>query len=1192
MYEGVSFDRLQDKQTFLHRSGRAGRFGGEGFCVCISSEDERPSFEYLACSFRISLHYSLADLIQIQQRQMQKQIQGEDKQEKLKQTEKEEELIEGKEKEEAEGKEEHVKGEGGEGEEGREEDEGKDEKCSLETEVNDERRDDVLLSLRKEDFVTRGEIPSMFSPSGDSSSSSSLEKLASAEASSCSSSSCSLIEDRCSSIQERTPSLSVAIPVGLKAHECYREKIRGKKIEKVEGGERHGDTAAGDDRDRARSLRHEREDLQELPYGEGGSAEEKENVLLSFSSQGPYKEKEIKKTLEGEGGGNVSMEDVLVHSERYQKVGREAETEEKDSPEKEQRGGGVLDGRSTLGGVLEEDNKEDRKNTEEETKKKKKGRQETETKVDIRLEERKEDVHQKEKEKDRQTLREETSSTSPPFIYEDVSVLKIPLIGMFISHADLLHSLSSSSSSSFSFRSSRLRSAYQGSSEFIEGKESQGNISLQELPSFSPSRDSSSPPPLACDKGERKKKKTDDEGEEEEHPYAFFSSPLSSLGFSLLQTIKRDRRRSKERMDMKGKTCCGDTNDNKRRGGRVLSYEEEGGAERDRIGDRDVFPLSLPSSSAESNSVLMENEEISFFSIKLETKERLRVCWLPPPSSSFSGTSLSGISPEFYPLTEEVFSPWISSNSSSLDTSSFFPRAEACHHFFSSPREDDAPSSFLTSSSSSFAITLRPEEFLPVSEGLQRRRIQDRSEREKRELEEEEERWSSSLSFLLLSFVSCEEETRRSDDHEKDSQAIVGRGGVYTHMRILRSSSLKGLIQRKAIVETGRSSLCRSQQLQRGRRDAEDEKGVLTKVKGNSEEEEAERRIQKYMIFAYSRAYEDIMREALEHIDSISSRQQKDHRRLLAGESGREEDKLRKKKKMMTVNGVEKNDLLKQNNDCRGESTGSFPLRLSGEGEPTGECLGGREEKTGEGERTRRRRDSGEKNRDADSPSRGGDSSREKAGRRHSSREVKDERKNKIKRGEVGRSRKEGRAKRGKRDDVLASDDRHALWCIFEAACAAKGREEGEEERQRQSKADLNSFRADGREIQQREKDQERERSYRRHRKENDSGWSDSCPTDKTGNEGERKKRREKNSESEDGKEREQAANSSWGPSPSSVSKAESIRRRETKEFPSSGSSSTMKESRSEAHRALIQLKSMHAQFWKNRLLHRHAAKQ
>ncbi|KFG31305.1 DEAD/DEAH box helicase domain protein [Toxoplasma gondii GAB2-2007-GAL-DOM2] len=58
----VNVDLPMDSQTFLHRSGRAGRFGGNGFCVSISTENERPCWEYLAASFKISLHTSLESL--------------------------------------------------------------------------------------------------------------------------------------------------------------------------------------------------------------------------------------------------------------------------------------------------------------------------------------------------------------------------------------------------------------------------------------------------------------------------------------------------------------------------------------------------------------------------------------------------------------------------------------------------------------------------------------------------------------------------------------------------------------------------------------------------------------------------------------------------------------------------------------------------------------------------------------------------------------------------------------------------------------------------------------------------------------------------------------------------------------------------------------------------------------------------
>ncbi|PFH33536.1 hypothetical protein BESB_077530 [Besnoitia besnoiti] len=55
----VNLDLPMDKQTFLHRSGRAGRFGGEGFCISIASEEEGPYWRYLAASFKIFLHSSL-----------------------------------------------------------------------------------------------------------------------------------------------------------------------------------------------------------------------------------------------------------------------------------------------------------------------------------------------------------------------------------------------------------------------------------------------------------------------------------------------------------------------------------------------------------------------------------------------------------------------------------------------------------------------------------------------------------------------------------------------------------------------------------------------------------------------------------------------------------------------------------------------------------------------------------------------------------------------------------------------------------------------------------------------------------------------------------------------------------------------------------------------------------------------------
>ncbi|CBZ53214.1 putative DEAD/DEAH box helicase [Neospora caninum Liverpool] len=58
----INLDLPMDKQTFLHRSGRAGRFGGDGFCISIATENERPCWEYLAASFKISLHASLESL--------------------------------------------------------------------------------------------------------------------------------------------------------------------------------------------------------------------------------------------------------------------------------------------------------------------------------------------------------------------------------------------------------------------------------------------------------------------------------------------------------------------------------------------------------------------------------------------------------------------------------------------------------------------------------------------------------------------------------------------------------------------------------------------------------------------------------------------------------------------------------------------------------------------------------------------------------------------------------------------------------------------------------------------------------------------------------------------------------------------------------------------------------------------------
>ncbi|PHJ22750.1 hypothetical protein CSUI_003400 [Cystoisospora suis] len=1164
-----------DRQTFLHRSGRAGRFGGEGFCVSISSEDEKPSFEYLASSFRISLHYSLHDLIHIQQqRQLQmKQIGDADEHGKANETAEEE----AKEKE----KEEEVKAK----------EEVKGDRCSMANEGNDERHE-VPISLGEEDR-TKG----ILSPIAGSSSSPSSEKHNLPE-----SPSSSLVEGRCSSLEERNP--SIPMPVGVKAHEGYRGDTRLNKTEEEEG-ERRTDRVGDRRGNQDRSLTNGREDkVREFPCVEGPSGEGAyENLLLSPSTQESFKETEVKTNL----AEDVSMKDVSLHDERRPKIERDAEIEEKHSSEKApERGGGVLDGKRRLG-VSGEDHKEERKNKEDEDKKKKKkDRQERERKEDVRLHEREEEElreqeEEKKKMKNRQAVHEENSPS--PLNYEDVSVLKIPLIGMFISHANLLHSLSSSSSSLCS-SSPHLRRSYrqhQGSKEDVQGKNFHRETSLQEGPSFSPSRVSSTSPLLAGEKGDRKE--IDNDEEEEEHPYAFFSSPLCSLEFSLLQTIRRDRRRSKERFVMKRKNLEEDTNDKEMRGMRaVASYEEEEGeTERDSSGDENS-PVSLSSSSfsPESDSMHMAHEESSRFSIKIAAAEQHPPTWSLFSPSSFLLTSPLALSPGLYSPSRKESSPWRFSSSSDT-SSSFFTRAHAYRGRFSSPpppprvkeeEEDDALSSPTSSSFSSFSIAIRPREVLPVSEALEARRIQERGGREKSELVKEEEQSWSSLSFLLLSFISCEEEMRRGEDHEEDVQSIVRRGGVYTRMRIVRASSLKDLIQRKAIRETGRSSLRRRQPFQGEKRDVNEKKKGVTKVKGKGEEdEEEEKGMEKYMIFAYSKAYEDLMRDALKHIDATSSKQERDHRRLLSDEGRREEDRISEKKKKKGK-GVEK-DLVKQKNSWRSESTQS---RLR-EGESAGECLGGeREEKIGEGEKaTFTVKDNAEKKRDIDPPSREGDSSMEKEGRRHSSRETKDERKNEIKRCEVDQRRKEGRSKRVKRDDGMTSDDRHALWCIFEAACAVKGREEEEEEteeRQRKFKAGSNRFAVNGRGAQQREKDKERERRDVHPMKEEDSGWS---PTDKRKkNAKQEKKRKENDSESDGETEKEEAVIASVGSSPSSLSHRESRRRSEMKGTPSSVSSFTVKDEspgegrgEREAYRALVQLKSMHTQFWKNLLVHR-----
>ncbi|SIO73274.1 DEAD/DEAH box helicase [Babesia microti strain RI] len=57
----VNLDVPFNKQTFLHRSGRAARFGKSGICVCIASYDEWQSLDYYRMSLKLSL-YPISEL--------------------------------------------------------------------------------------------------------------------------------------------------------------------------------------------------------------------------------------------------------------------------------------------------------------------------------------------------------------------------------------------------------------------------------------------------------------------------------------------------------------------------------------------------------------------------------------------------------------------------------------------------------------------------------------------------------------------------------------------------------------------------------------------------------------------------------------------------------------------------------------------------------------------------------------------------------------------------------------------------------------------------------------------------------------------------------------------------------------------------------------------------------------------------
>ncbi|XP_026192114.1 uncharacterized protein LOC34619547 [Cyclospora cayetanensis] len=61
----INFNLPMDKDTFLHRGGRAGRYGSWGVCVSIASSDEADSYRYIAASYGITLH-ALQDIEQLQ----------------------------------------------------------------------------------------------------------------------------------------------------------------------------------------------------------------------------------------------------------------------------------------------------------------------------------------------------------------------------------------------------------------------------------------------------------------------------------------------------------------------------------------------------------------------------------------------------------------------------------------------------------------------------------------------------------------------------------------------------------------------------------------------------------------------------------------------------------------------------------------------------------------------------------------------------------------------------------------------------------------------------------------------------------------------------------------------------------------------------------------------------------------------
>lgn len=689
---------VQDKQTFLHRSGRAGRFGGEGFCVCISSEDEKASFEYLASSFKVRLHYSLENLIQIQQ---QHQVKSD----------------------------------------------------SLSTHDGDR-----LESDEERRF--------------------------------------SLYEGRRHS---KESSVCVTGPPPEK-HGVFTAAVRSVSSGDVppadRGGSQHPGVSVQD------AISHDEETFQDngereslhrsTKQKEAGEAQEqsqrpktKKNSPVTEEEDCRGENKKLKKTREVDQGKSA------VSEEPCESAGRDEEGEEE---------GEVGPGEGVLSGGKRNSRKEDdgrgvNKEREEKTREGENKGEETGDAVEAER-------------KDTNNLKKNAR-----FVFEDVSVVKIPLVGLYISHAEMI---TSDCPAGLHNRSRLLR---RGPRDVVKGDQpmARGGRCLPSVSSGCPlvSAPEVSSCSLQCEGGSTRGR---------ELPYALFASPFSFLELGILQTVCRERGRSTgSEAERETKT----EDEPMRR-----APPGQGGERRDSEGGRHYLPPCSASSSQPKDTTLYR-EHSPCFSLRVG----VRTSSWPLSPSSFLAQSCN--SSNVHLRRDEA-----SSLSSSTTFATGPPRTHLPH-----------PPSVVIVTRESTPLRLSPSLSTVESQRLGPEFDTVEETRVKRGGwgEEQEEEDFSSLSFLLLSFSAgggglggCTEKAAVEEDWGARRRPIV-----------TSSRSLEGLFKKGVRRGSGRSLW---------RRRFSEDQGAIGNEEAASVMKDAEDR-EHVAVFAYSRKYESVVRDGLKHID-------------------------------------------------------------------------------------------------------------------------------------------------------------------------------------------------------------------------------------------------------------------------------------------------------------------------------------